>query len=56
MALIRDLDAARLDWQAWRQRVQTHLDGLAPAINKQLEQWKLTEAEREVALLIRFQS
>jgi DNA-binding CsgD family transcriptional regulator len=52
MALMRDLDAARLDGEGWRQRAQAHLNGLAAAIHKQLALWKLTEAECEVALLI----
>jgi DNA-binding CsgD family transcriptional regulator len=52
MTLIRDLETARLDGEGWRLRAQAHLDGLGAAIRKQLGQWKLTEAECEVALLV----
>jgi DNA-binding CsgD family transcriptional regulator len=52
VTLIRDLEAARVDGDGWRQRVQTHMNGLGEAIGRQFEQWKLTEAECEVALLV----
>lgn len=52
MVLMRDLQAARVDGEEWRRQVQSHLDGLGAAIGKQLQAWKLTEAESEVALLM----
>jgi DNA-binding NarL/FixJ family response regulator len=52
LALLRDLEAARGEGEAWRREVQTHLAGLGSAIEKQLDQWKLTAAEADVALLI----
>ncbi len=52
LTLIRDLEAARRDGETWRARVQSHLDGLGAAINRQLDTWALTAAEREVALLM----
>lgn len=52
MTLLRDLDAARADGESWRREVQAHVDGLGVAIEKQLRAWGLTNAEREVALLM----
>ena len=52
MTLARDLAAARAEGESWRKRVQAHLDGLGAAIERQLEAWDLTPAEREVALLM----
>ena len=36
----------------WREETREHLDGLGRAIDRQLEEWSLTPAEREVALLV----
>lgn len=52
LALIKDLEAARLDGQDWRRQAQSYLDGLGAAIEKQLQQWRLTDAEAEVAFLL----
>lgn len=52
MTLLRDLDAARADGESWRREAQAHVDGLGAAIEKQLRAWGLTNAEREVALLM----
>ena len=52
MALLRDLEAARADGAAMRQRVQAHLDGLGAAIDRQFHEWALTDAERQVGLLM----
>ena len=52
LALLRDLQAARGEGEAWRREVQVHLDGLGSAIEKQLDHWKLTAAEVDVALLM----
>jgi DNA-binding CsgD family transcriptional regulator len=50
VALARALAAARAEGEGWRQRVQAHLEGLGSAIDRQLAEWDLTEAERDVAL------
>lgn len=52
MALIRDLAAARAEGEGWRRQVHSHLEGLGAAIERQLQDWGLTEAEREVGLLM----
>jgi DNA-binding NarL/FixJ family response regulator len=51
-ALIRDLDAARIQGRQWRDETRALLKGLGEAIDRQFLAWKLTEAEREVGLLI----
>jgi DNA-binding CsgD family transcriptional regulator len=50
--LIRDLEVARLQGQRWRSDARTLLNGLGEAIEAQFSRWNLTEAEREVALLL----
>jgi DNA-binding CsgD family transcriptional regulator len=50
--VIRDLELARAQGQRWRAEARTYLDGLGQAIEGQFSRWNLTEAEREVALLI----
>jgi DNA-binding NarL/FixJ family response regulator len=51
-ALTRDLEVARAEGRAWRERAQGYLAGLSEEIEKQFEAWKLTSAEREVSLLM----
>ena len=51
-ALIRDLDAARIQGRQWRDETRALLKGLGQAIDRQFLTWKLTEAERDVGLLI----
>ena len=51
-ALIRDLDAARIQGRQWRDETRALLKGLGEAIDRQFSTWKLTEAERSVGLLI----
>ena len=51
-ALVRDLDAARIEGRQWRDETRTLLKGLGEAIDRQFVAWKLTQAEREVGLLI----
>ena len=43
---------ARLQGQQWRSEARTLLNGLGDAIDEQFKRWNLTEAEREVALLL----
>ena len=51
-SLAGDLDAARADATRWRAEAQDVLRGLGAAIDQQFERWKLSAAEREVALLL----
>lgn len=50
--VIRDLDVARMQGQRWRSKARAHLKGLGEAIDAQFTSWSLTEAERDVALLL----
>ena len=50
--LIRELESARAQGQRWRAEARAHLNGLGQAIDAQFSRWNLTEAEREVALLL----
>jgi DNA-binding CsgD family transcriptional regulator len=52
LTLVRDLDAARIQGRQWRDETRALLKGLGEAIDRQFVTWKLTEAEREVGLLI----
>jgi DNA-binding CsgD family transcriptional regulator len=52
LQVIRDLEIARLQGQRWRSESRTLLNGLGEAIDAQFTRWNLTEAEREVALLL----
>lgn len=52
LQLIRDLDSARLQGQRWRSESRALLNGLGAAIDAQFGRWNLTDAEREVALLL----
>ena len=52
LALVRDLDAARLQGRQWRDETRALLTGLGEAIDRQFLTWKLTGAERDVGLLI----
>ncbi len=52
LTLLRDLEVARLQGQRWRSEARTVLTGLGEAIEVQFSRWNLTEAEREVALLL----
>ena len=52
LALVRDLDVARIQGRQWRDETRALLKGLGEAIDRQFLTWKLTEAERDVGLLI----
>jgi len=52
LSVVRDLEVARLQGQQWRSEARTLLNGLGDAIDEQFKRWNLTEAEREVALLL----
>ena len=51
-ALVRDLDLARIQGREWRDETREILKGLGEAIDRQFSTWKLTDAERDVGLLI----
>lgn len=50
--VIRELEIARVQGQRWRNEARMHLKGLGEAIDVQFSRWSLTDAEREVALLL----
>lgn len=52
LQIIRDLEIARVQGQRWRSESRTLLNGLGQAIDVQFSRWNLTDAEREVALLL----
>jgi DNA-binding CsgD family transcriptional regulator len=52
LTVIRDLEVARMQGQRWRTEARSLLNGLGEAIEAQFTRWNLTEAEREVALLL----
>lgn len=52
LALLRDLETARAEGEAWRREAHTHVMGLGMAIERQFESWGLTAAEREIGLLM----
>ncbi|HVP31888.1 MAG TPA: LuxR family transcriptional regulator [Myxococcota bacterium] len=52
LSLLRDLELARAEGEAWRRDARAHLEGLGVAIERQFESWRLTEAEREIGLLM----
>jgi DNA-binding CsgD family transcriptional regulator len=52
VTLMRDLEVARLQGERWRAESRSLLNGLGEAIDAQFSRWNLTDAEREVALLL----
>ena len=52
LQVLRDLELARIQGQRWRSDSRSLLDGLGAAIETQFSRWNLTDAEREVALLL----
>jgi DNA-binding CsgD family transcriptional regulator len=52
LTIVRDLEVARMQGERWRAEARPLLQGLGDAIDEQFKQWNLTEAEREVALLL----
>jgi len=52
MALITDLEIARAEGNGWRTRAHEHLAGLKAEMDKQFGDWGMTDAERDVGLLI----
>jgi DNA-binding CsgD family transcriptional regulator len=52
LSLVRDLDAARIQGRQWRDETRALLRGLGEAIDRQFLTWHLTDAERDVGLLL----
>jgi DNA-binding CsgD family transcriptional regulator len=50
--IVGELDEARREGAAWREAVEQHVEGLKAAIDRQFDDWSMTPAERDVALLI----
>jgi DNA-binding CsgD family transcriptional regulator len=50
--LEHDLRAMTLQAQQWREEARTALEGLGAAIDREFAKWGLTEAERDVALML----
>lgn len=50
--LAEGLQASRAEADRWRAEAADHIAGLSQAIDRQLAAWGLTEAEKEVALLL----
>lgn len=50
--LHRDLRAMEHEAQQWREQARQALEGLGAAIDREFTKWELTEAERDVALLL----
>ncbi len=51
-ALLADLRVARVEGAQWRSEMTELLRGLGAAIDAQFDRWGLTDAEREVAMLM----
>jgi DNA-binding CsgD family transcriptional regulator len=52
LALVKDLEIARAEGENWRNKVQTHLNGIKAELDRQFQQWGMTAAERDIGLLI----
>jgi DNA-binding CsgD family transcriptional regulator len=50
--LERDLRAKEAEAEQWRDEARTALEGLGAAIDREFARWGLTDAERDVALLL----
>lgn len=50
--LRRSMEARQAERDRWRESAQKVLEGLGAAIDRQFQEWELTPAEREVALLL----
>ena len=47
-----DLSRVRAQAEAWRQQARRHVEGLSRSIDAQLNGWRLSPAEKEVAFLL----
>jgi len=51
-ALAEQLEATRAESNRWRSEARDLMDGLGKALDEQFDRWRLTPAEKEVALLL----
>lgn len=47
-----DLSQVRAQAEAWRQQARRHVEGLSRSIDAQLDGWRLSPAEKDVAFLL----
>lgn len=47
-----DIEHARAEAKRWKEEASSYLAGLGQAIDRQFDRWKLTDAEKEVGLLL----
>lgn len=52
LLLLQDMEVARSEGQRWRADMRELLKGLSSAIDAQFDRWQLSQAEREIALLL----
>ena len=52
LGLLQELDVARIQGRRWRDETRTLLKGLGEEIDRQFLTWELSQAERDVGLLI----
>ena len=50
--MLRELEMARREGTEWRARVEDLMRGVGAAIDQQFDSWRLTSAEKDVALLL----
>jgi len=50
--LMRNLEIARAEGTAWRKKAEAHLRGLRHEMDAQFEDWGMSEAEKDVGMLI----
>lgn len=52
IALVNELEVARVEGQEWRGKVQTFVEGFGAEVEKQFSIWNLSDAETDVGLLM----
>ena len=52
LALLADLRVARAEGEAWRRRMEEHLEGIRTGMLHQFEHWQMTDAEQEIGMLM----
>ncbi|MEZ4752758.1 MAG: LuxR C-terminal-related transcriptional regulator [Bdellovibrionota bacterium] len=50
--LVKELEIARVEGESWRKNAQTFVNGVGQEIEKQFNNWGLSEAENQVGLLM----
>ena len=51
-ASVKETLTLKQDAKIWKIQAQKHIEGLAQSINAQLHAWNLSQAEKEIALLL----